>query len=90
MRGGGLTSEPGKAKLIETRRSVTSDWLATAAALRGQGEGQLAHEVEGFVRAMPRVRTEKEQIAAGLLAQIQAHRQRGDELGQVSSRKPGE
>ena len=39
---------------------------------------------------MPRVRTEKEQIAAGLLAQIQAHRQRGDELGQVSPRKPGE
>ena len=90
LRGGRLTPEPGKAKLIETRRSVTSDWLATAAALRAQGEGQLAREVEDFVRAMPRVRTEKEQIAAGLLAQIQAHRQRGDELGQVSSRKPGE
>ncbi len=90
LRGGRLTPEPGKVKLIETRRRVTSYWLATAAALRAQGEGQLAREVEDFVRAMPRVGTEKEQIAAGLLAQIQAHRQRGNDHGQVSSRKPGE
>jgi hypothetical protein len=50
--------------------------LNTAAILRAQGEGALAREVEDFVKAMPGVRTEKEQIAAGLLAQVAVQRQR--------------
>ncbi len=76
LKRGHLRPEPGKAKLLETRGIVTSDWLATAAALRAQGEVRLAREVEEFVKAMPSVRTETERIAAGLLAQIEAHRHR--------------
>jgi hypothetical protein len=73
---GGLASEPGKAKLTATREAVTHGWLATAQALRAQGEVDLAREVESFVAGLPAVRTEKEQIAAGLLAQIDAQRRR--------------
>jgi hypothetical protein len=79
LRLGQLVPEPGKSKLMQTRRVVQDDWLAAATALRGQGEMQLANEVEAFVRAMPTARTEKEWIAAGLLAQIDAERGRGDD-----------
>jgi hypothetical protein len=72
----GLASEPGKAKLMATREAVTHGWLVTARALRAQGEVDLAREVERFVAVLPAVRTEREQIAAGLLAQIDAQRRR--------------
>ncbi len=39
-----------------------------------QGEVELSREVEAFVATLPPVRTEKEQIAAGLLAQFEAQR----------------
>lgn len=70
--------EPGPAKdrLRETRRAVVGDWLAAAAALAAQGETDLAREVEAFVGAMPAVRTEQEQIAAGLMAEVEAQRRR--------------
>lgn len=76
LQDGALRVEPGKAKLIETRRGVVADWLATAEMLRAQGEPKLAAQVERFVKSMSAVRTEKEQIAAGLLAQIEAQRGR--------------
>ena len=44
--------------------------------LRTQGEGDLAKEVEAYAKAMPAARTDKEMIAAGLLSQIKAQRQR--------------
>ena len=81
LKRGHLAPEPGKAKLMQTRLIVQADWLATAAALRAQGEAQLAREVDAFVKAMPSARTEKERIAAGLLAQIDAHRRRGKDPG---------
>jgi hypothetical protein len=74
LRQGALSPEPGKARLLETRRAVVEAWLATAQALRREGQGELAREVEAFVRTMPRVRTEREAIAAGLIAQMQALR----------------
>jgi hypothetical protein len=73
---GGLASEPGKARLMATRAAVTLGWLATAQALRAQGEVDLAREVERFVAGLPAVRTEREQIAAGLLALIDVQRRR--------------
>jgi hypothetical protein len=91
LRGGYLRPEPGKAKLIEIRRGVASDWLTTAAVLWAQGNSRLAQEVKEFVKAMPPVRTEKEQIAASLLSQIQARRQgRADLEPQASLNKRGE
>jgi hypothetical protein len=71
---GSLVAEPGKVTLLQTRRAVEAEWVATAAVLREQGEAALAHEVEAFARSMPKPRTEKERIASGLLAQIDAQR----------------
>lgn len=71
LQDGALRVESGKAKLVETRKAVVADWMATAATLRAQGEVELAGEVEQFVKGLPAVRTEKEQIAAGLLARIE-------------------
>jgi hypothetical protein len=71
---GGLRAEPGKAKLLAARERVVQDWSATAANLRDQGEPQLALEVEGFVRRMPKVVTDNERIASALLAQVAAQR----------------
>jgi hypothetical protein len=73
---GELARESGQSRLLETRRVVTCDWLATAQALRAQGEAALAREVEAFVKDMPRVRTDRDRIAAGLMAQIDARRER--------------
>jgi hypothetical protein len=65
-----------KERLIDARRTVETDWRTTAELLRSYGEAELALGLEAFVRAMPAVRTEKEQIAAGLLTEIEAERQR--------------
>lgn len=67
---GALDEEPGKAKLLATRKMVVEDWMTTATVLRVQGDAALAGEVERFVKGMPLVRTEKEQIAAQLVAGI--------------------
>ena len=76
LQSGGLRAEPGKAKLLTTRGCVIHDWNATAAALRNEGEAQLAREVEAFVRRMPEVATGNERIAKALLAQVAAPRSR--------------
>jgi hypothetical protein len=80
LRAGEFAPEPGKAKLVQTREAVKEGWLATAATLRAQGEDKLAAEVESFVKAMPGARTDREMIAAGLLAQVKAQRRRGLEI----------
>jgi hypothetical protein len=91
LRQGALAPEPGKARLLETRRAVVEAWLATAQALRREGQGELAREVEAFVRAMPRVRTEREAIAAGLIAQMQAlHREQPGKGGAIDEPGHGE
>lgn len=77
LQAGGLKDEPGKEKLHKTREAIREGWLDTAAALREQGETGLAAEVEAFAKAMPAAKTEKEMIAAGLLAQVAARRQKG-------------
>lgn len=77
LKAGALAAEPGKEKLKETRKAVREGWIATAEVLRAQGQAELAKEVEAYAKAMPPPRTDKEMIAAGLLAQIEAQRQRG-------------
>lgn len=74
IQAGALTPEAGKAKLAATRQAVRTGWLGTAQVLRTQGETQLAAEVEAFARSLPAARTDKEMIAAGLLAQLQLQR----------------
>jgi hypothetical protein len=45
-----------------TRQEVGADWFATADALRRQGEGDLAAQVDRFVARMPDVKTDSQRI----------------------------
>ncbi len=73
---GRVTPEPGKAKLLATRNNVVADWKATATLLRAQGHERLARDIEGYIRHMPAVATDKQRIAKGLLAQLATQRSR--------------
>ena len=73
---GRLAPEPGKARLLATRGRVVEDWRTAATLLRAQGHQSLARGVEAYVRRMAAVATEKELVAAGLLAQLAAQRAR--------------
>jgi hypothetical protein len=73
---GGVTREPGKAKLLATRSSVVAEWKETASLLRAQGHERLARDIESYVRQMPVVATDKERLAKGLLVQLARQRSR--------------
>jgi predicted transcriptional regulator len=62
-----LRVEPGKAKLVETRRAVEQGWRAVGEILANQGDAQLADAVTRFRRELPPPRTEREWMAAALL-----------------------
>ena len=67
LQSGRLSVEPGKAKLLETRRAVERGWRAVHVALIREGHSALAGQVKLFVSRMPAPRTDKEWIAAKLL-----------------------
>lgn len=60
---GKLTIEPGKSRLVATRRKVEEGWRGASQALERQGQEELVKQVRRFVEQMPAVRTEREQIA---------------------------
>lgn len=66
LRHGRLQNEPGKARLIETRRRVERGWAAVRALLTEQGEPELAARLARFVDRMPPARTDNEWIADDL------------------------
>src|SRR6185312_11779156 len=57
---GRLHNEPGKERLIETRKAVERGWWAASEILVAQGHGELAKEVRQFVGRMPPPRTDRE------------------------------
>jgi hypothetical protein len=59
--------EIGKAKLVDTRRSVERGWRALAQSLERQGERQLSEHVNRFVETMRPPRTERELMIEQLL-----------------------
>jgi hypothetical protein len=65
---GKLQVESGKEKLLRTREEVRRAWLAVSDTLSRDGHPELAEQVRRYVEQMPRPGTEKEYIAAGLLA----------------------
>jgi Relaxase/Mobilisation nuclease domain len=65
---GGLRVELGKSKLIKTRNQVERGWRAACDLLLAQGHSELGMRVRRFLLQMPAARTEKEQLAAALLA----------------------
>jgi hypothetical protein len=66
LRDGGLKPNPGKTKLLETRREVIAGWHAAADALLEAGQGALAEKIWKFNGGMPRPLTTDEQLAAKL------------------------
>ncbi len=65
---GRLRLESGKSKLVETRKAVHGGWHMTGAALLAQGHPELAADVHRFVAQMSPPQTERERMAAALLA----------------------
>lgn len=62
------------AKLAETRRSLVYAWMDVADTLHAQGELTLAHSVRRFANDLPPVRTERERLAAKLIAHLKGQR----------------
>ena len=67
LRTGNIQIEPGKARLVETRRRIVRGWLGISEALRAAGRDGLAHDVERYARGMPPPQTEREWFALTLL-----------------------
>ena len=66
LRHGGVKPNPGRAKLLETRREVIAGWHAAADALLGAGQAELAQKIWGLIGGMHRPLTTDEQLAAKL------------------------
>jgi hypothetical protein len=71
---GDLRAEPGKTKLVDTRRGVQRGWRAVADILHREGQEELAAQVRRFTVQMEPPSTEKEQFAAALLKHARAPR----------------
>jgi hypothetical protein len=69
LRSGRGALDAGKEAMQDTRREVEADWRATADALRRQGEGELAAQVDRFVARMPDVQTDAQRMAERWRAQ---------------------
>lgn len=63
---GGLHTEHGKKRLIETRKAIERGWWEASEILAAQGQRELAKEVKQFVGQMPPPRTDREMIAEEL------------------------
>jgi Relaxase/Mobilisation nuclease domain len=68
------TPEPGRARLLATRRAVEHGWRAASELLNAQGYPDLALEVRRFVAQLPPVKTERELISEHLRKRIRAAR----------------
>ena len=65
---GTLPIEPGKASLVSTRNEVRRAWLAIGDILIRERQPKLASHVRRFSDGLPAAQTEKEWIAARLMA----------------------
>jgi hypothetical protein len=68
LKQGKLQIEPGKERLLRTRKEVRRNWLALSDTLFRDGHSELAAQVRQYVEELPKPGTEKEFIAARLLA----------------------
>jgi hypothetical protein len=75
---GKAVSEPGRWRLLATRRAVEEGWLGASQLLDAQGHPELAREVRRFVSQLPPVKTERELIAEQLRERTKATRVRDD------------
>ncbi len=75
LHAGNLRVEPGKKRILDTRRDVVRNWLGVHEALRAEGRAGLADEVERFIAAMPPPRTEREWMAMVMTEGMRDRRQ---------------
>jgi hypothetical protein len=75
---GRLQIEPGKASLVATRNEVRRAWLVVGDILIRERQPELATHVRRFADQMAAPRTEKEWLAARLVARARDPRARGD------------
>jgi hypothetical protein len=81
LRAGNREIEPGRARILETRRSVVQGWLAVRESLRAEGREGLANEVGRFLTGMPPPRTEREQMSLDLIERVREIRQKRQPAG---------
>jgi hypothetical protein len=74
---GELRSEPGKSKLVQTRKGIERGWRAIGDILVSEGQPELAAQVRRFVGQFLPPRTEKEWVAAELLKSAREPRGNG-------------
>ncbi len=67
LRSGKLQVEPGKDKIVQTRKDVEAGWRAVADILVTEGHSELAMDVWRFVDRMRPPKTEKELMAEAVL-----------------------
>lgn len=67
---GNVHIEPGKQKLMETRRAVEGGWQAVADLLARGGQNDLVNDVTRFVERMLPPNTEREAIAVELMSRM--------------------
>ena len=67
LRSGKLRVEPGKSKIIQTRKDVEAGWRAVADMLVTEGQSELAIEIWRFIDRMRPPKTEKELLAEAVL-----------------------
>lgn len=61
---GGIRLEPGKRRLVETRRAVEAGWRSVANLLSGDGRRELAQDIRRFAERMQPARTDMEWLIA--------------------------
>jgi hypothetical protein len=71
---GHLRADPGRGRLMETRRKVERGWRAAGDVLVAQGNPQLAGELRRFVDQMPAPCTEREHVAHAIRRHLNASR----------------
>ncbi|MGH8250524.1 MAG: relaxase/mobilization nuclease domain-containing protein [Steroidobacteraceae bacterium] len=75
LHAGNMRVEPGKNRILDTRRDVIRHWFGVQEALRAEGREGLADEVECFIAGMPPPRTEREWMALALTERMVGLRQ---------------
>jgi hypothetical protein len=66
LRSGTVHVEPGKARILESRRQVLRGWVEVQEKLQAADRVDLSRELDGFLNALPPPRTEREWIARAI------------------------
>jgi len=72
----GTVSDPARARMLKTRNAIVAAWDAVASKLEAQGDVILGGDVRYFARHLPPVLTDRERVAAKMLDQTAARKDR--------------